>query len=83
MADERLSKLQKYILDKCENKSITQNKILSTFYNVEEIKSKIFELKYVLKYSGKIFDKTEKRNEYKKLRAKLKRIKESVNLAFN
>lgn len=83
MAKERLSKLQKYILNNCENKSITWDDVLSKFYNIEEIKFKILELKYELKSSKEIPDKKEKRRGYKKLRAKLERIKNSVALAFN
>lgn len=77
MLPERLSKLQKYILDNCENKSITWNDVLSGFYNIEGIKLKMYELKEGTS------DKREKRKELKKLRAKLNRIKESVAIAFN
>ncbi|MBA7541908.1 hypothetical protein ES705_34224 [subsurface metagenome] len=77
MTKERLSKLQKYILSNCENKSITWNDALSGFYNIEGIKLKMYELK-----EGTL-DKREKRKELKKLSAKLNRIKESVAIAFN
>lgn len=77
MVPERLSKLQRYILDNCENKSITWNDALSGFYDIERIKLKMYELK-----EGTL-DKRERKKELKRLSAKLNRIKESVAIAFN
>ena len=73
----RLNKLQKWILSNCENTSITWDDTLSGFYNIEGIELEMYKLK------GSILDKKKKRKELKRLSAKLKRIKESVAIAFN
>lgn len=66
----RFSKLQKWILNNCENKPITWNDTLSGFYNIEGMKLELYELK-------------ESRTEFYKLRSKIEYRKESVALAFS
>jgi len=72
----RLSKLESWILSNCEKESVTWNDTLSGFYNIEGIELEMYQLRDSLP------DK-EIRNKLKKLRAKIKRIRESVAIAFN
>jgi len=66
----RLSKLQKWILNHCENKPINQNDVLLGFYSLDKMELELNELK-------------DSRTEFYKLRSKIEYRKESVALAFS